>query len=66
MNSLRSKHRSGGSVDVSWLDAEAEERWLTAMRVTQGQIGQLWPYEDKEWSEHYFVDDLSIGVSGNR
>lgn len=57
-------HRSGGSVDVSWLDTEAEERWLTAMRVTQGQIGQLWPYEDKEWSEHYFVDNLSIGVSG--
>jgi hypothetical protein len=56
--------RSRGSIDVSWFDAGAEERWLTAMRANHGQVGQLWPYEDMEWSEHYFVDNLNIGVSG--
>lgn len=56
--------RSGGSVDVRWSDDLAEDEWRAAMRRTHGEVGQLWPYEDDEWSEHYYVDGLNVGVSG--
>lgn len=56
--------RSGGSIDVFWRDADANQSWQAAVVATQGKVGQLWPYEDGEWSEHYYINDLSIGVSG--
>lgn len=55
---------SGGSIDILWEDAESQGNWQAAMRATQGKVGQLWPYTDEEWSEHYYLEDLSIGVSG--
>lgn len=35
------------------------------MGIAPGGVGQLWPLEDDEWSEHYFADGANIGVSGS-
>jgi hypothetical protein len=56
--------RSGGSIDVSWYEADAGESFRAAMQATRGRVGQLWPHEDDEWSEHFYLGDLNIGVSG--
>ncbi|MGI9529110.1 MAG: hypothetical protein ACR2NG_05315 [Acidimicrobiia bacterium] len=56
--------RSGGSIDVFMADTDARNRRKAALAATEGKAGFLWPYEDDEWSEHFCVDDLSIGVSG--
>lgn len=56
--------RSGGSIDVFWEDQDSERNWQAALRATDGKVGLLWPYDGEEWSEHYYIDDLNIGVSG--
>ena len=61
---LAAVERAGGAIDVFWSDREARERWRKAMVTTGGQVGQLWPHEDHEWSEHFFVEGIEVGVSG--
>ena len=56
--------RSGGAVDISWADPPAEELVRELLNEKSGRIGQIWPYESDEWSEHYFIGDVNIGVSG--
>ena len=29
-----------------------------------GRLSELWPLEDDEWSEHFFVDGMSVTISG--
>ena len=51
-------HRSEGSIDVFWSDPDPDEQWQEAMRATRGEVGQIWPHENSEWSEHYYIDEL--------
>jgi hypothetical protein len=56
--------RSGGGVDIFWSDLPTEELLRQLLAEKNGQIGQVWPYESDEWSEHYFIGDVNIGISG--
>jgi hypothetical protein len=56
--------RSGGNVDVDWTVPNAQEQWRGALEATGGYVGELWPYQDHEWSEHFYVDGVNVGVSG--
>lgn len=55
---------AGGSVDVDWSNPPAEEEYREIFTRTVGRFGQIWPYEDDEWSEHFYVQGVNIGVSG--
>ncbi len=56
--------RSGGEVDIFWSDTPTEELLGSKLSEKNGRIGQLWPYESDEWSEHYFIGAVNIGISG--
>ncbi len=56
--------RSGGSIDVDWAGQGAGSMWRAALGATGGRVGEIWPYEDEEWSEHFYVDGVNVGVSG--
>jgi hypothetical protein len=56
--------RAGGRVDVRWSHPPATSEYQQIFEATHGRMGQVWPYEDEEWSEHFYVRDVDIGVSG--
>ena len=56
--------RSGGTIDVDWSHEEAAAQWRCAVIDGNGHIGELWPYEDDEWAEHFYVSGVHVGVSG--
>jgi len=56
--------RAGGRIDIWWSDPPAPADYRRIFDATTGRIGQMWPYEDEEWSEHFYVRGVDIGVSG--
>ncbi len=56
--------RSGGSIDVDWAGPGSGSRWRAALGATGGRVGEIWPFEDDEWSEHFYVDGVPVGMSG--
>jgi hypothetical protein len=56
--------RSGGSIDIFWAKPPSGAEYRQIFERTGGEISQLWPYEDDEWSEHYYVHGVNIGISG--
>lgn len=56
--------RSGGGIDVDWSTADADQKWASAFFATSGRVSELWPLEDDEWSEHYYLDKTHVGVNG--
>ncbi len=56
--------RAKGRVDVWWSHPPATSEYQQIFAATHGRMGQVWPYEDDEWSEHFYVRDVDIGVSG--
>jgi hypothetical protein len=61
---LQALHEAGGTIDIFWGMPPNEEEYRAIYRRTHGRISQLWPYEQDEWSEHYYVHGVSIGISG--
>jgi hypothetical protein len=55
---------AGGRVDIDWSQSPSATELQVALARTNGYLGQIWPYENEEWSEHYYVDGVNIGVSG--
>ena len=55
---------AGGHIDIFWSDPPSPEEHQWIFDRTGGTISQLWPYEPDEWSEHYYVRGISIGISG--
>lgn len=55
--------RAGGKIDFVWTEAPTEEEYKTIIEKTHGQVGLLWPREDDEWSEIYYVKGVFIDVS---
>lgn len=56
--------RAGGAIDIWWQTPPAQPAYQQLFHTTDGRLGQLWPYEDEEWSEHFYVRGVEIGVSG--
>jgi hypothetical protein len=56
--------RAGGRIDVRWSHPPATSEYQQIFEATHGRMGQVWPYEDEEWSEHFYVCEVDIGVSG--
>ena len=56
--------RAGGSIEVDWSREGARASWAAAMEATAGRVGELWPCEDGEYSERFYVDGVNVGVSG--
>ena len=56
--------RSGGIVDVNWSDPPTNAQLKSKLLGSSGRIGQIWPYESNEWSDHFYIGDVNIGVSG--
>lgn len=55
--------RARGRIDVDWATATVDD-WRAALAANGGVIGELWPYEDDEYAEHFPVDGVPVGVSG--
>jgi len=56
--------RAGGTIDILWTSPPADTEYHALIERADGCVGQLWPYEDDEWSEHFYVNCVNIGVSG--
>lgn len=56
--------RTGGVIDVDWANPPATDAYRNLVAARNGLIGQMWPYELDEWSEHYYVHGVNIGISG--
>lgn len=61
---IEAVHRAGGAIDVCWGDPPLPTRYEEIVVQTGGCVGQLWPYEGDEWSEHFYVRGVNVGVSG--
>ena len=55
---------TGGQIDVFWAEPPSEHELRQTFDRTGGNISQLWPWEPDEWSEHYYVQGISVGISG--
>ncbi|MCB0206921.1 MAG: hypothetical protein KDH89_19055, partial [Anaerolineae bacterium] len=55
--------RAGAVVHVDWATPPDEAAFRALLVQQRGQLSQIWPYEDFEWSEHFYVDGVNIGVS---
>ncbi len=55
--------RAGAVVHVNWSTPPDEAAYRRLLVQQQGRLSQIWPYEDQEWSEHFYVDGVNIGVS---
>ena len=55
--------RAGGEADVHWGDPPGDAEYRVLLRKLQGHVSQVWPYEDSEWSEHFYIHGVNIGVS---
>ena len=55
--------RAGGEADVHWGDPPGDAEYRALLRKLQGHVSQVWPYEDFEWSEHFYIHGVNIGVS---
>ncbi|MCB9152873.1 MAG: hypothetical protein H6649_02305 [Caldilineae bacterium] len=55
--------RAGAVVHVDWATPPDEAAFRALLIQQRGQLSQIWPYEDFEWSEHFYVDGVNIGVS---
>ena len=55
--------RAGAVVHVDWSTPPDEAAYRALLVQQRGQLSQIWPYEDQEWSEHFYVDGVNIGVS---
>lgn len=55
---------AGGKVDVRWSHPPTTSEYQQIFEATHGRVGHVWPYEDEERSEHFYVHDVDIGVSG--
>ena len=56
--------RAGGQIDIFWAEPPSPDDHQRIFDRTGVKISQLWPWEPDEWSEHYYVRDISIGISG--
>lgn len=56
--------RTGGHIDIFWGTPPSEQAYQAIFAHTGGKISQLWPYESDEWSEHYYIQNITIGISG--
>lgn len=56
--------RAGGQIDIYWAAPPSDEEYKRIFDRTDGKISQLWPHEGDEWSEHYYVSGVSVGISG--
>ncbi len=61
---LRIVTGAGRTIDIFWANPPSEAQYQQIFRRTGGHLSQLWPYEDGEWSEHYYVHGVNIGISG--
>jgi hypothetical protein len=61
---LAAVERAGGRIEVYWAVPPRPSEYRALVTRTHGRMGQIWPYEDEEWSEHFFVHGVAIGVSG--
>ena len=55
--------RAGAVVHVDWSSPPDEATYRQLLVRHSGQLSQIWPYEELEWSEHFYVDGFNIGVS---
>ena len=55
---------AGGQIDIFWAEPPPDNEVQRIFDRTGGKISQLWPWEPDEWSEHYYVRGISIGISG--
>lgn len=56
--------QSGSRLDVNWADPPSPEIYELLLARHGGQLSQIWPYENEEWSEHFYAEGVNIGVSG--
>jgi predicted nucleotidyltransferase len=56
--------RAGSHIDIFWATPPSEAEYKRIFMHTNGSISQLWPFEQDEWSEHYYVDGINMGISG--
>jgi hypothetical protein len=61
---LDAVERAGGAVDIWWQTPPDPPAYRQIFDATGGRMGQVWPYEEDEWSEHFYVRGVDIGVSG--
>lgn len=54
----------GGQIDIFWADPPPEAAYRRLFDQRGGLLSQLWPFEGDEWSEHYYIEGINIGVSG--
>ncbi len=56
---------AGSQIDIFWEQPPTEAAYQQIFARTNGHISQLWPYvpEENEWSEHYYVHGVNIGIS---
>lgn len=55
---------AGGIINIDWAEPPSDDTYRAFFTQTDGRLGQIWPYEDDEWSEHFYVQGVNIGVSG--
>ena len=60
---LAALHAAGASIDIFWAKPPNADEYKQIFRRTGGRISQLWPYEEQEWSEHYYAHGVNIGIS---
>lgn len=56
--------QAGASIDIDWAQPPEEAEYRAIVRRLHGHVSQLWPHEGSEWSEHFYVGGVNIGVSG--
>ncbi|MEA3334445.1 MAG: hypothetical protein U9R25_00935 [Chloroflexota bacterium] len=54
---------AGSAIDINWNNPPGEGEYRDILLRTEGHASQIWPYEDLEWSEHFYVRGVNIGVS---
>jgi predicted nucleotidyltransferase len=55
--------RAGSRVDITWSCPPDHAKFAALYAATGGSLSQLWPYEQGEWSEHFYVPPSNQGVN---
>ncbi len=55
--------RAGGHIDIDWAESLHAD-WRAALAARNGLIGEMWPFQDDEFAEHFPVQGVAVGVSG--
>jgi predicted nucleotidyltransferase len=60
---LRAIERAGALIDVNWAQTPSAREYRAILQQLHGHVSQLWPHEGSEWSEHFYVQGVNLGVS---